>query len=698
MFRGRLWSLDSRVPNETAWVALVIFVAKSSTRRVCRSGGLPLVLFMTRLRIALCALSILPAVVVAQSAPSAPSDSITKLAVDPTKFAGRPYVMLLDESYNRVESDGRSIKRSRQVFQVLDQTVVRGLSERALGYAKSHQALTVDWVRVIKPTGEVVSDKPAQEQESDVPAPMSNPVYQEQRLRRLSLSGVAVGTILDLQFTIEEKGPYRAGDFLVGWNVNNQVPIVRSRLVLDVPDGYAPKIVERNLTFRRQENAQNGRRIITWAANEVPAFRAEPFASDSNSVVMTIAVTSPSSWNDVAKWYDGLARDRYALTPPVTQRIDSVVRASGARTRADTIRAVHRWVAQDVRYVSVSLGIGGYQPRSPADVITSGFGDCKDKATLFVAALRRYRMVANPVLLSLSGKPDAALPTIFQFNHAIAAVQDGAGWTFTDLTAEFVPYGMIPDNYQGQLGIVVLPNGNAEEVRFPRTTIESNGSSMRILLTLDTAGRVKARVDEQSRGGTSFGMRAAFGAPLDSSRRANFQKSLAQRFFASDATADSLTVFDGKNFDAPTQMSYVVTAENVLKSVGSTRLFSMNSGFRSPARNYKNLARDLESRPARVFPIDASQILGQVETLTDLRITLPEGWTAELPKNVLATSFFGRYESTWTQTGREIHLVRRIKGERGVFPPQRISEVIVWLKTVGADDFEFISLKPSTVP
>jgi hypothetical protein len=64
---------------------------------------------------------------------------------------------------------------------------------------------------------------------------------------------------------------------------------------------------------------------------------------------------------------------------------------------------------------------------------------------------------------------------------------------------------------------------------------------------------------------------------------------------------------------------------------------------------------------------------------------------------VLATSFFGRYESTWTQQGREVRLVRRIQGQRGVFPPQRMSEVIVWLKTVGADDFEFLSLKPSSV-
>ena len=528
-----------------------------------------------------------------------------------------------------------------------------------------------------------------------MPAAMSNPIYQEQRVKRVSLSGVAVGTILDVQFTLDENAPYRAGDFLLGWNVNGQTPVARSLFTIDVPVGYEPKIVERNLNFRRTDVVKDGRRILAWSARDVPPVRGEAFAADSNGVMMSIAVTSPGTWSDIAKWYDGLARDRYVVATAVAQRADSLVRASGAKTRLDTIRAVHRWVAQDVRYVSVSLGIGGYQPRLPADVLSSGFGDCKDKATLFVAVLRRYKIPANPVLLSLSGKPDPALPSIFQFNHAIAAVQDGTGWMFTDLTAEFVPYGTIPDNYQGQLGIVVLSDGKAQEIRFPVAPTSTNVSDMHIRLTIDTTGRVVAGVREESKGSTAIGMRSVFGVPLDSTRRTNLQKALAQRMFPSDATADSLIGFDGKDFAAPTVLSYVVTAENVLKSVGTSRLFAMNTGFRGPARSFKNMARELESRPTRLFPIDAAQILGMLETVTDLHITLPDGWTAELPKNISATSFFGRYESTWTQDGRDVHLVRRIQGQRGVFPPQRISEVIVWLKTVGADDYEFLSLLPA---
>ncbi len=643
-----------------------------------------------------------PAALWAQPAPTrlatALSDSVITLAVDPAAHRGQPYVILLNDTYNRIEVDGRSTRRIRQVFQVLDPQVVRGLSERAFNYSRSHQSLSIDWIRVLKPTGEVLSDKPAQEQESDVAARMTNPVYQEQRVRRVSLSGVAVGTILDIQYSMEERGPYRPGDFLLGWNINNQVPIRRSRFTVDVPSGYQPRIVEHNLDFSREERDEAGRRTYVWATQDVPAYLGEAYAADSNSVIMSVALSSPSTWNDIAAWYDGLARERYALSPAVSARIDSMVTVSGARTRLDTVRAVHRWVAQDLRYVSVSLGIGGFQPRSPDEVLSSGFGDCKDKATLFVAALRRYGMSASPVLLSLNGKPNPALPSIYQFNHAIAAVQDSGAWTFTDLTAEFVPYGALPNQYRGQLGIVVTPEGRAEEVRFPLAPADESASMMQIRLVLDTSGSAEARVEEFARGTAALGMRAAFATPLDSTRRGSVYRSIAQRMFPTDATADSLVAFDGRDFRVPARLSYVVKASNVLKSAGDMRLFTMNAGFRGPARAFKNLARELESRSTRAFPIDASQVLGQLETITDLEITLPPGWTAELPKNVSATSFFGRYESTWSQEGRQVRMVRRIKGERGIFPPQRIVEVIAWLKTVGADDTEFLSLRPAPVP
>jgi hypothetical protein len=628
----------------------------------------------------------------------APSDSIVRLAVDPTRFAGMPYVTLLDEGHFRVEPDGRAVHRTRQVVQVLDPGAVQSLSERSLAYAASHQGLTIDWVRVLTTSGAVVSDRAAQEQESGVPVAMANPIYQEQKVRRFSLAGVAVGTIIDVAWTMEERAPPRAGDFHMRWQVNGNVPALHSRFTLDVPATFEPRVIERNLTVRRREETVGGRRLTTWAAVDIMPFRPERFSADSNGVVMSIAVAAPSSWTDLARWYHGLSRDRYALSADDAARVDGVMRSAGARTRADTIRALHRWVAQDIRYLSVALGIGGYQPRRPAETIATGFGDCKDKATLFVAALRRYGMTASPVLLSSAGRPDRAMPTIYQFNHAIAAVREGPAWTFTDLTAELLPYGSLPDAYQGAFGLLVNADGSAEEVTFPVAPVTASSYTTRVAVKLEGTGRAVVHVEEQPRGRFATSMRSAFASPVEGERRDGLLRSIAGRMFSSEAKADSLIAVDGRDLRVDPGIRYRVVAENVLKPVGDARLFAMTIALPPPGRTYAALARELEAAPRRTFPIDAAAILPAGVSLTEFSMTLPPGWTAELPKNVLATSFFGRYESSWTVKGDEIRLVRRIHGGRGIFPPERIAEVIVWLKAVGADDYEFLSLRPAPVP
>jgi hypothetical protein len=70
-----------------------------------------------------------------------------------------------------------------------------------------------------------------------------------------------------------------------------------------------------------------------------------------------------------------------------------------------------------------------------------GYGDCKDKATLFITFLARLGIEAHPVLLAAGGKVERDLPTIAQFNHAIAAVERPGGRLFVDLTAAGVPWG-----------------------------------------------------------------------------------------------------------------------------------------------------------------------------------------------------------------------------------------------------------------
>ena len=630
--------------------------------------------------------------------PSVRDDTLYALAVKPEAYPEESSVLLLDDGIVRYEADGRSVRTFRQVVQLLTEDAVERYEEHSFSYAPKHQRLTVNWIRVVKPNGEVVSKAPAQMQDSDVPATMGDPVYTDRKVRRASLSGVAPGTIVDYSYTLEELKPFLAGDFQDSWGITTGVPTLRSRYVVDVPASLALRLRERNLVFARQEKVVGGRRLYSWTTANVPKYRGEPFAADSNGVVMSVALSSPTTWQHIAGWYAGLARDRYAVTPAVAAKVHAAV--AGARTLDDSIRAVHRWVAQDIRYVSISLGLGGFQPRAPEAVVETGFGDCKDKATLFVAALRSLGVAAHPVLLSADGDADRSMPSMGQFDHAIAAVErppvmtagGGEGparYVFTDLTSDVTAYGALPFSEQGGFALVVHPDGRGEEVTLPLDPVTANRSEMWLVGTISTAGLFDGRLESAEWGAGEGALRGLFTTPFDSTKRANFTRALAARWFEG-ADGDSLVAFDGKNLGVQPKISLLVRHGRATSTSGETEILTLPL---APLSGLKAMADEIERRGPRRFPIDASKVLGQATGHTELRFTLPAGWTARLPKSVSETSPFGSYVSEYAQSGRELRISRRMTGARGVLPPERVGDLVAWLRAVGADDARFIVIQ-----
>ena len=146
--------------------------------------------------------------------PSVKSDSIYRLAVNPADHEGESFVYLLDDGVIVYQANGQSKQTFRQVAQILTQDAVDDWAEQRFSYEPGHQKLTINWIRVVKPDGEVISAAPSHVQDSDVPATMGDPVYADRKVRRVSLSGVTPGTLVDYSYTLEELKPYRPGDFL----------------------------------------------------------------------------------------------------------------------------------------------------------------------------------------------------------------------------------------------------------------------------------------------------------------------------------------------------------------------------------------------------------------------------------------------------------------------------------------------------
>ena len=97
--------------------------------------------------------------------------------------------------------------------------------------------------------------------------------------------------------------------------------------------------------------------------------------------------------------------------------------SASLETIAKIVERLHR----EVRYTGVEFGAARLIPEYPAETLRRHFGDCKDKSTLLVAALRASGIDAYLALLSAGDEQDvsADLPGLGMFNHAIVYVPGG---------------------------------------------------------------------------------------------------------------------------------------------------------------------------------------------------------------------------------------------------------------------------------
>src|SRR2546425_10487523 len=133
--------------------------------------------------------------------PPVRTDTIYRLAVTPADHPDDDYIYLLDDGVVRLEADGRGSRTYRQVVQILTRQAAETSGAQSFSYVSGRERLTLNWVRVVKPTGEVISSQPAHQQEAIAPVAQEAPVFSDAKVRRVSSGGIAPGTLLDYSYT-----------------------------------------------------------------------------------------------------------------------------------------------------------------------------------------------------------------------------------------------------------------------------------------------------------------------------------------------------------------------------------------------------------------------------------------------------------------------------------------------------------------
>jgi len=319
---------------------------------------------------------------------------------------------------------------SRVVSEVVTADGLQPIGQISVDFDPSYERLVLHHVRIIR----------GDETREIELRPLVNVLRRERDLERAMYDGrytahlvvpdVRVGDIVDYAYTLHGAHPSFQGlfnaEFGLQWSC--WIALTRVRLLADAArvldtrtwnDAPAAETrtledgaVERLWSALNQAGAQSERDVPGWVRDR-----------------KALRVADRATWSQIADLY----ASGYETSQPLPEDLEARAAEIEAEASDPAVRVVTalRLIQHGLRYHSISLGDGGFVPRSLDRIWTVRAGDCKDSSRLLVALLRRLGVEADPALVhtwqgqSLEADPPAANA----FNHCIVRVRV-AGQTY----------------------------------------------------------------------------------------------------------------------------------------------------------------------------------------------------------------------------------------------------------------------------
>jgi tetratricopeptide (TPR) repeat protein/transglutaminase-like putative cysteine protease len=437
--------------------------------------------------------------------------------------------VLLDHTVVRVHGNGLAERFVQRLVHARTERAARDGRETRVRFEPGRQEVEIRKARILRagPGHRLEISEATGRDEENLSEPWYG-LYYDTRAAVVSFENLRAGDVVEIQYTVTDVG-YRNdladyfGDFEL---VADVWPTRRWDYTLIAP-------AARTFYFNRprwpgigpQRETRGAEVRYRFAANHVPRVETEPAMPGFAEVAPYLHVSTYRTWEDVGRWYWSLVRDQ--MQDDGTLKQAAVRATSGLRTLLDKVKAIHRLVVENTRYVGLEFGIHGYKPYRATQVFERRFGDCKDKATLFVTLLGGVGIDAELVLLRTrrGGRVDETPASLAVFDHAIAYVP-GLD-LYVDGTAEFSGLDELPAADQDAMALRVSANG-VKLVRTPVLPAEKNLAQRKWRVDLHRDGSARIVEDLTVTGQAAHEWRSYYQTPGE--RRSRFAKAWNGRY------------------------------------------------------------------------------------------------------------------------------------------------------------------------
>jgi transglutaminase-like putative cysteine protease len=512
-------------------------------------------------------------------------------------------------------------------------------------------------------------------------------IYSDNRVKYFDLRYPDYPYTIEYEVEEEDDGLF----FTPGWmpypayNVSSQ----KSSLEIIAPNAYDIRYLELNMEPSAKKKNVNGSTSITWEFGNFAAIERESRMPSLKKIVPTI-LTGPSDfemegyagtmtdWSGFGRWESMLNEGRDALPPEFTEKIRALV--ADVPGRSEKIKILYNYLQANTRYVSIQLGIGGWQTFPATDVVNNGYGDCKALSNFMMAMLKAVDIDSYYTLVRAGNNVSNIIKEFpsQQFNHVILCVPNYQDTVWLECTSQDNPFGYI-GSFTGDRDVLVI-NENGGHIVHTRTyTKEENAQMQRTQAVLNQDGSAVIHLSVTSAGRQY----ERFSGLLDvgeSEQKKWLYKNLDLPGFSLEDFS-----FDQKKQPLPELYTNINVTVGRFASVSGKRLFFQPNVFNKSG----GVAIPQKERQ---YPFELDYPFVDSDTV---EFVIPEGYHLEfLPEATKIESDFGNYEAKVLAQKNKVTYVRKRTMVKGTFPPKDYLKYVEFRNAIAeADKMKLVLVK-----
>lgn len=284
-----------------------------------------------------------------------------------------------------------------------------------------------------------------------------NDTFTDARQAVIALPGLGAGSLSLIEYEVVTNRASREMDWSEIIYPQSVAPVQQFRLQMEWPQDEG---IRWSSSVAGVDCSRNSAGLSCKGAN-LPGVRQSAGLNWVDDVGQ-IAVGEAASWDDV------IERSHSAFTNALTDTrgSESLLDGLGAAelSREEQISRIHEFVAQDIRYVSMSEHGNAITPHSVASVLTSRYGDCKDKSAVLFHLLKEVGIEAYPVLVatSRSDLDMIQVPTMGYFDHMVVCFELDGEQKCLDATDAYTDWQHTPAWIQRKVALELKPGKEPE--------------------------------------------------------------------------------------------------------------------------------------------------------------------------------------------------------------------------------------------